>query len=144
MLKKEIYPKTKRINCSAVLIEITEKLDGSNLCIFKKEDNLYIAQRNNIFTYDELEENKDKIYKGLYQWLKDNKEQLNVIRNNAVICGEWLGMGKIKYTVDEFDKDSTCLLRQILMMNLIYITFITVMTYLYILMKIYKFLIVLE
>ncbi len=104
MLKKEIYPKTKRINCSAVLIEITEKLDGSNLCIFKKEDNLYIAQRNNIFTYDELEENKDKIYKGLYQWLKDNKEQLNVIRNNAVICGEWLGMGKIKYTVDEFDK----------------------------------------
>lgn len=104
MIKKEIYPKTKRVSCSGEQIEITEKLDGSNLCIFKKEDKLYIAQRNNIFAIEELEEQKDKIYKGLYQWINDNKEELNVIRNNAVICGEWLGMGKIKYTVDEFDK----------------------------------------
>lgn len=104
MIKKEIYPKTRRVSCSGEQIEITEKLDGSNLCIFKKEDKLYIAQRNNIFGFDELEENKDKLYKGLYQWINDNKEELNVIRNDSVVCGEWLGMGKIKYTVDEFDK----------------------------------------
>lgn len=29
---------------------------------------------------------------------------LYTIRNNAVVCGEWLGMGKLKYNVVEFDK----------------------------------------
>lgn len=104
MLKKEIYPKTKRVSCSGKQVEVTEKLDGSNLCIFKKEDKLYIAQRKTILCFDELEENKDVIYKGLYQWLNDNKEQLNDIRNNSVLCGEWLGMGCLKYSSDEFDK----------------------------------------
>lgn len=104
MIKKEIYPKTKRVKCSGLLVEITEKLDGSNLCIFKKDDKLYIAQRKTILSLDEIEENKDVLYKGLYQWLKDNMDELNDIRNDAVVCGEWLGMGKLKYTVDEFDK----------------------------------------
>ena len=104
MIKKEIYPKTKRVKCSGLLVEITEKLDGSNLCIFKKDDVLYIAQRKTILSFDELEENKDVMYKGLYQWLIDNKDELNQIRNDAVVCGEWLGMGRLKYTVDEFDK----------------------------------------
>lgn len=104
MIKKEIYPKTKRVKCSGLLVEITEKLDGSNLCIFKKDDKLYIAQRKTILALDEIEENKDVLYKGLYQWLKDNEDELNDIRNDAVVCGEWLGMGRLKYTVDEFDK----------------------------------------
>lgn len=104
MIKKEIYPKTKRVSCSGEKVEITEKLDGSNLCIFKKNDVLYIAQRKTILTFDELEENKDILYKGLYQWIKDNKEELNNIRNESVICGEWIGMGTLKYSVDEFDK----------------------------------------
>ena len=104
MIKKEIYPKTKRVKCSGLLVEITEKLDGSNLCIFKKDDVLYVAQRKTILSFDELEENKDVMYKGLYQWLIDNKDELNQIRNDAVVCGEWLGMGRLKYTVDEFDK----------------------------------------
>lgn len=104
MIKKEIYPKTKRVSCSGEKVEITEKLDGSNLCFFKKNDMLYIAQRKTILSFDELEENKDILYKGLYQWILDNKEELNTIRENAVVCGEWLGMGKLKYTVDEFDK----------------------------------------
>ena len=104
MIKKEIYPKTKRVKCSGLLVEITEKLDGSNLCIFKKDDILYIAQRKTILALDEIEENKDVLYKGLYQWLKDNMDELNDIRNDAVVCGEWLGMGRLKYTVDEFDK----------------------------------------
>ena len=104
MFKKCIYPKTKRVSCIGKLIQITEKLDGSNLCFFRKEDKLYIAQRNTIICFDELEQCKSLIYKGLYQWLLDNMEQLQTIRNNSVVCGEWLGMGKLKYSVDEFDK----------------------------------------
>ena len=45
------------------------------------------------------------MYKGLYQWLIDNKEILEEeLLENSVICGEWLGMGCLKYSVDEFDK----------------------------------------
>lgn len=105
MIKKEIYPKTKRISIDGFKIQLTEKLDGSNLAIFKKDDKLYIAQRNNIFTIDELEDVKDILYKGLYEWLKVNGEYLKQhLMNNSCICGEWLGMGVLKYTVDEFDK----------------------------------------
>lgn len=35
MIKKEIYPKTQRVICEGAKIQITEKLDGSNLVIFK-------------------------------------------------------------------------------------------------------------
>lgn len=105
MIKKEIYPKTQRVKCAGDKIQITEKLDGSNLCIFKKDDICYLAQRNNIFIFDELEENKDKLYKGVYQWILDNKKVFeDNLLNDAVICGEWLGMGQIKYTIDKFDK----------------------------------------
>lgn len=105
MIKKEIYPKTKRVSCKGDKVYITEKLDGSNLVIFKKDDELYIAQRKNIFKINELEEVKGILYKGLYQWLVDNKDVLiNELHNNSAICGEWLGMGCLKYTIDEFDK----------------------------------------
>lgn len=104
MIKKEIYPKTKRVSCKGDKVYITEKLDGSNLVFFKKNDELYVAQRKNIFKINELEEVKDKLYKGLYQWLNDNKETLNDLHEGSVICGEWLGMGYLKYTIDEFDK----------------------------------------
>lgn len=105
MIKKEIYPKTKRVSCKGDKVYITEKLDGSNLVIFKKDDELYVAQRKNIFKISELEEVKGILYKGLYQWLVDNKDVLaNELHNNSAICGEWLGMGCLKYTIDEFDK----------------------------------------
>lgn len=104
MIKKEIYPKTKRVSCAGDKVYITEKIDGSNLVFFKKNDELYFAQRNNIFNFKELEENKDKLYKGLYQWLNDNKDVFNDLHNNSAICGEWIGMGCLKYPVDEFDK----------------------------------------
>ena len=106
MRKQSIYPKTTRVKVEEKCIcQLTEKLDGSNLCLFKKDDILYIAQRNCIFSIDELEENKDKLYKGLYQWITNHKDYLlENLRNNAVLCGEWLGMGKLKYDVGEFDK----------------------------------------
>lgn len=104
MIKKEIYPKTKRVSCRGDKVYITEKLDGSNLVFFKKNEEIYVAQRSNIFKINELEENKDKLYKGLYQWLNDNKDFLNDLHEGSAICGEWLGMGCLKYSVDEFDK----------------------------------------
>ena len=105
MIKKQIYPKTQRLNCDGDKIYVTEKLDGSNLVIFKKENKLYIAQRNNIMCIDEIEDNKNTLYKGLYQWLIDNSNDLlSELNNDSAICGEWLGMGQIKYSIDEFDK----------------------------------------
>ena len=105
MIKKEIYPKTKRVSCSGDKVYITEKLDGSNLVFFKKDNELYVAQRKNIFKITELEEVKSVLYKGLYQWLIDNKDVLiQEFHNDSAIYGEWLGMGAIKYSVDEFDK----------------------------------------
>lgn len=104
MIKKEIYPKTKRLSCQGDKVYVTEKLDGSNLVFFKKNDTLYFAQRNSIYSFDEIEENKDKLYKGLYQWLSDNKQVFDDLHNNSAVCGEWLGMGCLKYSVDEFDK----------------------------------------
>ena len=105
MIKKEIYPKTERVRCKGDKVYITEKLDGSNLVFFKKEDILYIAQRKNVFKITELEEVKDILYKGLYQWLLDNKDYLQEqLINDSAICEEWLGMGQIKYDVGDFDK----------------------------------------
>ena len=100
-----LYPKTKRMKIDGDFVQITEKLDGSNLVIFKKNDELYFGQRKNIFSLAELDEAKTICYKGLYQWLLDNKEVLeNELHDNSAICGEWLGMGCLKYSVDEFDK----------------------------------------
>lgn len=105
MIKKEIYPKTKRVSCLGDKVYVTEKLDGSNLVFFKKNDELYFAQRKTIININELKEIKDKLYKGLYQWLLDNKDYLQEqLINDSAICGEWLGMGKLKYDVSEFDK----------------------------------------
>ena len=101
----EIYPKTPRIPIGGDKIYLTEKLDGSNLVFFKKEGQLYIAQRKNIFTLSELEEAKDIVYKGLYQWLKDYGSILQEnLHEGSAICGEWLGMSVTKYTIDRFDK----------------------------------------
>lgn len=105
MIKKEIYPKTKRVSCKGDKVYLTEKLDGSNLVFFKKNDELYIAQRKTIFKISELKDVKDILYKGLYQWLIENKDYLEEqLINDSALCGEWLGMGNLKYDIGEFDK----------------------------------------
>lgn len=95
MIKKTIYPKTKRLPIAPV-IQITEKLDGSNLAFFVLNGELYIAQRNNIFIADEL--TSSKTYKGLCGFVQEHKESLlKDIADGRVVFGEWLGMGQIKY-----------------------------------------------
>lgn len=100
---KEIYPKTKRISNAGNLFEVTEKLDGSNLVFYRQNEKLYIALRRNIFCLSELEDVKDILYKGLYEFLKEHGDFLEQsIHEGSAVCGEWLGMGAVKYDVKDF------------------------------------------
>lgn len=100
MIKKTVYPKTERIKLDNH-ITITEKIDGSNLCFAKKNNQLLVCQRSNIIALDEVEENKGILYKGLYSWLQEHGKELeSLLVENSVICGEWIGMGKLKYDFD--------------------------------------------
>ena len=54
MVKKQLYPKTERYKQSLKGYQITEKLDGSNLGLGNFNGKLLIAQRNNVFLWDEL------------------------------------------------------------------------------------------
>lgn len=97
MCKKSIYPKTQRMTSESETI-VTEKLDGSNLSLFKLGEMLYIAQRNNVYSFEEIDEVKGIMYQGLYDWLKKHGDSLNQsLRENSAIIGEWIGMGNIKY-----------------------------------------------
>lgn len=98
MLKKEIYPKTERLSLKNV-VYITEKLDGENLTIFKKDDKIYVATRGCVINVtDDFEADKNFLYRGMYPWLQANLQWLtdNLFPNSA-ICGEWLGAGWINY-----------------------------------------------
>lgn len=86
MINKQIYPKTKRIPLSNT-IYVTEKIDDSNLGLFNLNDKLYIAQRGLVFSIDEIEEIKDKMYRGLYAWLKENAKNIK-LNQNSCIFGE--------------------------------------------------------
>ena len=104
MEKKTLYPKTKRVKLKNRVV-ITEKLDGSNIGFFKVNDELLIAQRNNVFTLAETtdEKNKGMLYKGLGGWLKENGEDLKArLIEGSGFFGEWIGMGKLSYP--ELDK----------------------------------------
>lgn len=99
MIKKEIYPKTKRLGITGK-ISITEKVDGSNLCIFKLDGKLYIAQRTTIYEFGEIDSNA--MYKGLYGWLEQYNEWLKEnLNEGSALCGEWIGMGKLKYDFEQ-------------------------------------------
>ena len=100
-MKKTLYPKTERIGAGGAL-RITEKLDGSCLGIFKKDGELYVAQRNHVLKSSEL--TKETAYKGLRQWIKDNADELELIVEGACVFGEWIGMGQIGYGETDIDK----------------------------------------
>ena len=95
MIKKTLYPKTKRVLFENKVV-ITEKLDGSNIGIFKINGELLVAQRNYIFRANEVD--KTIAYKGLTGWLEENKEDLTGrLIEGSGFFGEWIGMGKLKY-----------------------------------------------
>lgn len=105
MISKEIYGKTKRIKNGGESFTYTEKLDGSNLVFFKKDGQLYMCQRKNIFSLDEMDKMKGKFYRGLEGWLNEHGKELEEeLHEGSAICGEWLGMGAIKYSDSELDK----------------------------------------
>lgn len=98
MIERSIYPKTQRIGNQRVII--TEKLDGSNITFFVLEGELWIATRNRIAKASEFRANRDICYKGLIGWLDQYEEQLKeCIAEGSVLCGEWIGMGKISYAL---------------------------------------------
>lgn len=91
-MKKTLYPKTRRISDQKTII--TEKLDWSNLWIFKLNWELIIAQRNHIYKLSGVDSNK--CYKWLFGRLQENKEALDLYEWSWVF-GEWIGMWKIWY-----------------------------------------------
>lgn len=99
MMKKSLYPKTSRIGHEKKQYVITEKLDGSNCAFFKKNGELYVATRNNILNLRQDQEHfKQVLYKGMQGWIEEHIDKLEVgLHEGSVICGEWIGMGKIAY-----------------------------------------------
>ena len=102
MIKKTLYPKTKRLESKKEVITITEKIDGSNLSFFKLDGELYIAQRNNIYSLTEAMGvgiiPKNVMYKHLHDFLANYGSELKAdLQEKAVVSGEWIGMGRIDY-----------------------------------------------
>lgn len=68
----------------------------------KQNGKLLIAQRNYVFNIDEIDENKNALYSGLYGWLKEYGEDLtNRLIEGSGLFGEWIGMGKLKYNFNK-------------------------------------------
>ena len=92
IMKKTLYPKTKRISDEQIII--TEKLDGSNLWLFRLNGEILIAQRNHVLKISEL--NKENAYKWLIWWLEENKDKLDILEWSWLFW-ELIWMGKIWY-----------------------------------------------
>lgn len=99
MINKQLYPKTSRIRDSK--IKISEKIDGSNLWIFRLNGELIFAQRNGIYTQSEVEA-WASTYKWLQAFVKDNADKLDILEWSWVFW-EWIGMWQINYS-GRFDK----------------------------------------
>lgn len=102
MIKKTLYPKTKRLEGKKEVVTITEKIDGSNLSFFKLDGELYIAQRNNIYSLTEAMGvdtiPKNVMYKHLHEFLANYGSELKAdLQEKAVVSGEWIAMGRIDY-----------------------------------------------
>ena len=99
-----LYPKTTRYNENEKGYIITEKLDGSNLGIGRIGEQIYICQRDYVFTLEEIIEGTKLEYKGLRNWLVEHQRELKeLIYDGSILFGEWLGRGKISYLhLDKF------------------------------------------
>lgn len=98
MIKMTLYPKTTRYSENEKGFVLTEKLDGSNLGIGKIGEQIYVCQRNYVFTLEEIISGIKLEYKGLKNWLLEHEQELReLIYDGSIMFGEWVGMGKIKY-----------------------------------------------
>lgn len=104
MIKMTLYPKTTRYSENEKGYVLTEKLDGSNLGIGRIGEQIYICQRNYVFTLEEIIDGTKLEYKGLRNWLVEHEQELKeLIYDGSIMFGEWLGMGKISYLhLDKF------------------------------------------
>lgn len=104
MIKMTLYPKTTRFSENEKGFVLTEKLDGSNLGIGKIGEQIYVCQRNYVFTLEEIISGIKLEYKGLKNWLVEHEQELKeLIYDGSIMFGEWLGMGKISYLhLDKF------------------------------------------
>lgn len=99
MIKKKLYGSTVRYGKD--IIYLTEKIDGSNLGLFKLNGKILVAQRNNIFIYPD--EKADITYGKLAKWLDAHGEKLlNDLHEGSGLFGEWIGEKKGDY---EFPQD---------------------------------------
>lgn len=89
MIQKKLYKSTTRLGTIPMKVQITEKLDGSNLGIFKVNGKILFAQRNNIFEFDELKDHPD-IYGGLLDWANEHHQYLlDNMHELSGVFGEW-------------------------------------------------------
>lgn len=104
MIKMTLYPKTTRYSENEKGYVLTEKLDGSNLGIGRIGEQIYICQRNYVFTLEEIINGTKLEYKGLRNWLVEHEQELKeLVYDGSIMFGEWLGMGKISYLhLDKF------------------------------------------
>ena len=89
-MKQKLYPKTKRVD--ETQIQITEKLDGSNIGFFNCNGELIIAQRNNVYTMSEVMNlSKDDLYKNLREFIFNHgKELLESLYEGSGFFAEWV------------------------------------------------------
>ena len=104
MIKMTLYPKTSRFSENEKGFILTEKLDGSNLGVGKVGEQIYICQRNYVFTLEEIISSAELGYKGLRDWLIEHEQELKeLIYDGSIMFGEWIGMGRISYLhLDKF------------------------------------------
>lgn len=104
MIKKSLYPKTKR-KSRTHRITVTEKMNGSNIGFFNLNGKLIIAQRNVIFSLDDIDNPSFSLYGGLREWLMDNGDDLlKSLYENSGVFAEWMYERTGKYDVFIFAK----------------------------------------
>ena len=101
MIKKTLYPKTRRVKLKSKVV-ITEKLDGSNIGFFKVNGELLIAQRNNVFSMSELEDNIQMLYRGLKGWIDVNGENAHPLYKFLRKEAKGIFSDKIKWNFTKF------------------------------------------
>lgn len=93
MIKRELYPKTPRMKNNGTPFIVTEKLDGQNISIYKKDGLLYVGLRKNVFPVCELIElgAKNNNYKPFADWFAEHKDDLlTQLYEGSCIHGEWI------------------------------------------------------